>query len=95
MIIPCPLCGERDLQEFSYRGDATKIRPNGLYTTLDAMADYVYLRDNPAGPHNELWQHSSGCHAWLVVTRDTTTHIILEVSVAQRLSFGSMAETRS
>jgi hypothetical protein len=23
--------------------------------------DYVYLRDNPAGPHRELWQHVSGC----------------------------------
>ena len=38
--------------------------------------EYVYLRDNPAGPHRELWYHSAGCHGWLVVTRDTRTHAI-------------------
>jgi heterotetrameric sarcosine oxidase delta subunit len=40
------------------------------------MYDYVYLRTNPAGPHRELWYHGSGCHGWLVVTRDTLTHEI-------------------
>jgi sarcosine oxidase subunit delta len=43
---------------------------------VEAFHDYVYLRDNPAGPFQELWYHSSGCHAWIVVTRDTRTHVI-------------------
>ena len=29
--------------------------------------NYVYLRDNPAGPTRELWYHAAGCRAWLVV----------------------------
>src|SRR5690348_4569340 len=66
--IPCPYCGERDRQEFSYLGDATKTRPNGLQATERAMLDYVYVRDNPAGPHREFWHHVVGCNAWLVVT---------------------------
>ena len=49
-----------------------------------AWVDYVYLRDNPAGPHREHWYHGAGCHAWLVVTRDIRTHEILGVELAAR-----------
>ncbi len=38
---------------------------------------YVYLRDNPKGPHDELWLHSAGCRSWFKVRRDTRTHDIL------------------
>ena len=77
MRIPCPYCGARNSSEFSYLGDATVKRP---FDTGDdvAMHDYVYLRTNPAGPHRELWYHVSGCHAWIVVNRDTLTHAILD-----------------
>ncbi len=40
---------------------------------------YVYLRDNPAGAHRELWYHGAGCQAWLAVERDTLTHAIAAV----------------
>jgi methylglutamate dehydrogenase subunit B len=83
MRIKCPYCGERDAQEFAYFGDATKVRPDGLDAAPDAMFDYVYVRDNPAGLHRELWYHSAGCHAWLVVTRDTRTHVIEEIEPAR------------
>ena len=76
MRIPCPHCGPRDVQEFAYGGDARPRRPDGLDTTEAAMFDYVYMRDNPRGSHDEFWYHASGCHAWLVVRRDTLTHSI-------------------
>jgi methylglutamate dehydrogenase subunit B len=85
MRIPCPYCGSRDIFEFAYLGDATLKRPDP--TAPDAAAafhDYVYLRDNPAGPHREFWQHASGCRAWLEVSRDTRTHEILAVKKAGR-----------
>ena len=41
--------------------------------------DYLYLRDNPAGEHSELWYHEYGDRSWLVVTRDTNNHEILKV----------------
>jgi heterotetrameric sarcosine oxidase delta subunit len=75
MRIPCPYCGPRDSSEFSYLGDATVERP-ALDASDVAMHDYVYLRTNPAGAHRELWYHLSGCHGWIVVTRDTLTHAI-------------------
>ena len=83
MRIACPYCGERDLQEFAYHGDAAKARPDGMEATPDAMHEYVYLRDNPAGPHRELWYHAAGCHAWLAVVRDTRTHTITDVEPAR------------
>jgi methylglutamate dehydrogenase subunit B len=83
MRIRCSYCGERDVQEFTYLGDATKVRPEGSDANAGAMIDYVYVRDNPAGPHREFWYHSAGCHAWLVVARDTRTHAIDEAEPAR------------
>ncbi|HZT46519.1 MAG TPA: sarcosine oxidase subunit delta [Hyphomicrobiaceae bacterium] len=89
MRIDCCYCGLRGSEEFAYLGDATPQRPPcDPALPLDAAArqrwhDYVYLRDNPAGPHRELWQHVAGCRAWLVVTRDTGTHAILKVETAR------------
>lgn len=83
MRIRCPFCGERDNGEFSYLGDATPRRPDGLDADPAAMHAYVYLRDNPAGEHRELWYHSAGCRSWLVVTRDTRNHAISEVAYAR------------
>lgn len=85
MRIPCPHCGERDVQEFSYLGDATLVRPDGLEASAAAMHDYVYLRDNAAGPHREFWYHLAGCHAWLAVTRDTRSHDVIEAQPARNL----------
>ena len=85
MRIGCPYCGERDAQEFAYLGDATKQRPDGLDASAEALVDYAYLRDNPAGPHRELWYHGAGCHAWLVVTRNTLDHAIEAVEVAREV----------
>ncbi|WP_066556122.1 sarcosine oxidase subunit delta [Croceicoccus bisphenolivorans] len=72
MRIPCPYCGERDAQEFVYRGDASPRRPDD-----DAeFHAYVYLRDNPAGPMREHWYHAQGCRNWIELIRDTRTHRI-------------------
>ena len=85
MIIPHPLLGPRDAAEFVYLGDATLIdRPDpDAPDAAEAFHDYLYLRDNPAGPHRELWYHEQGDRSWLVVTRDTTTHEILSAELAR------------
>ncbi len=70
MRIPCPYCGERDAQEFVYRGDAVPHRPEAD----EGFYDYVYLRDNGIGPMLEHWYHAQGCRNWITVTRDTRTH---------------------
>lgn len=77
MRFTCPICGDRDIREYSYAGVALK-RP-AADAPIEAWDDYVHLRDNPAGVTRDLWQHSSGCGAWLVVTRNTVTHEVLSV----------------
>ena len=76
MRLPCPDCGTRDIQEFTYLGDANVERPGASEMSEAAMRSYVYERDNPAGRQREYWHHSAGCRAWIVVTRDTRTHRI-------------------
>ena len=77
MRIPCPYCGPRDVSEFAYLGDAGPVRPDPAGPdAAQAFHDYVYLRDNPAGLHAELWYHASGCRSWLTVRRDTRSHAI-------------------
>jgi heterotetrameric sarcosine oxidase delta subunit len=83
MRIPCPHCGERGNDEFLYLGAAGLTRPDAD-APAEAWHDYVYLRDNPIGTHRELWQHIHGCRRWLVVTRDTRTHIVAAAADASQ-----------
>jgi len=89
MIIDHPLLGPRDADEFTYLGDAALIdRPDWTPEMPDeeaiaAFHDYLYLRDNPAGLHRELWYHEQGDRSWLVVTRNTVTHEIVKVELAR------------
>ena len=85
MIINHPLLGPRDSAEFIYLGDAKLIdRPNWQApTAAKDFYEYAYLRDNPAGWHDELWFHEAGYRSWLVVTRNTLTHEISNVALAR------------
>ena len=82
MRIPCPFCGPRGNEEFTYLGDASVRRPDpDRRDAAQMFHDYVYLRDNPSGLHRELWYHG-GCRKWLIVTRNTRTHDINHVAFA-------------
>ncbi|MEM6941522.1 MAG: sarcosine oxidase subunit delta [Pseudomonadota bacterium] len=84
MLINCPLCGLRDRREFYYLGAAVMLARPGPDAGEDAWNAYLHARDNPAGLTQELWQHTMGCGAWLVVTRDTLTHEIVHVALASQ-----------
>lgn len=81
--LQCPVCGLRAEGEFSYGGDASSKRPDDSDTDLTTWHDFVFLRDNPRGPHVEFWHHVLGCRQWLVVERDTLTHKIGSVRLAR------------
>ncbi len=85
LLIKCPWCGERDMVEFTHGGDATKVYPmDPDAATSEEWHDFVYLRDNPRGVHDEYWHHIAGCRQWLKVRRDATTHDILTTASADR-----------
>lgn len=81
MRLRCPLCGDRDLREFTYLGHESYLdRPaQGDEAGFDT---YLHLRENPAGQTGELWYHAMGCGAWLHVERNTVSHAISTVALA-------------
>lgn len=87
MIINHPLLGPRDAAEFVYLGDASLMaRPDWQAENApELFYEYLYLRDNPAGLHRELWYHEQGDRSWLVVTRNTVTHEITDVTLARAI----------
>ncbi len=86
MRITCPICGARDSREFSYRGAALALDRPDPDAGEDAWAEYVHLRENPAGVLRELWYHEAGCSAWIVVQRNTTTHEVLGAELAAEVA---------
>ena len=95
MIINHPHLGPRDASEFTILGDVSLInRPDWQAGGADdAFYNYQYLRDNPAGLHRELWFHEQGDRSWLVVTRDTVTHEVIEVALASDVATAAKAIT--
>jgi sarcosine oxidase subunit delta len=76
-LIHCPWCGDRAETEFSYGGEggiSRPLEPDAL--TDEAWADYLFMRSNPRGPYDELWNHAQGCRRWFGARRDTVTYKI-------------------
>ncbi len=76
--IPCPWCGPRDEEEFSYGGEAHIVRPQDPAALSDAeWADHLFMRQNTAGHFLERWVHSQGCRRWFNLARDTNDNTIV------------------
>ena len=74
MLIDCPHCGPRAQAEFSYeRTVDSVVRPDAA--PAEAM-EHLFARTNPRGVDEEIWRHTYGCRAWLVMARHRTTHAI-------------------
>ena len=97
MIINHPHLGPRNAAEFTILGDADLLkRPDWQADDADdAFYRYLYLRDNPAGLHRELWFHEQGDRSWLVVTRDTVTHAVVDVALARDVVLSSKTSKAS
>ena len=80
LLIPCPWCGDRDESEFSYGHEAhisRPLEPDAL--SNEEWAEYLFMRTNPKGPHQERWVHAQGCRRWFNVVRGTATNVITDV----------------
>jgi sarcosine oxidase subunit delta len=76
--IYCPHCREhREEEEFHHAGQANLTRPSDPDNCSDEeWGAYLYFRDNPRGPREELWVHAVGCRKFFKVTRDTHSYQI-------------------
>ena len=60
------------MTDFGYGGEVS-VRPASRPDRRELNA-YNYFRRNVAGVQREWWFHRSGCRAWFIAVRDTTTH---------------------
>ena len=94
ILLTCPHCGPRGISEFTYRGDATVARPTAPESVDDtSWVEYLHLRDNHKGPHDELWHHVQGCRRWLRVRRDVVTHKVISCCDLAGDPAGDVAES--
>jgi heterotetrameric sarcosine oxidase delta subunit len=77
MQIPCPHCGPRAQAEFVYERTVDSV------VSLDAAPEEamqtLFARTNPRGVDEEIWRHTFGCRAWMVITRHRVTNEITDV----------------
>jgi heterotetrameric sarcosine oxidase delta subunit len=78
-VLSCPHCGPREVTDFAFGGEVSK-RPAERPSQHDLSA-YNYFRVNRAGVQREWWYHRSGCRAWFIAERDTTTNRVLSISL--------------
>ena len=74
MLIDCPHCGPRAQAEFSYERTIDSVVRTDA-DPAEAM-EHLFTRANPRGVDQEIWRHTYGCRAWLVMARHRMTHAI-------------------
>lgn len=82
-IMPCPLNGPRNIQEFACGGEVTAM-PDPAEGSDEAWAEYVFLEDNRRGVVREWWCHLPTSY-WFIAERDTATEAILRTYPAEEL----------
>jgi sarcosine oxidase, subunit delta len=75
-LLPCPLCGPRDVYEFRYGGEIQKRPAPG--SPPEIWAAYLYERTNIDGVERAWWFHWNGCRRWFQVERDTRDNRVLQ-----------------
>lgn len=85
--VPCPHCGPRNSDEFSYIGEQKK-RPVSNSSPVE-WRKYLYAKANPAGWTTEQWYHSAGCGKFIVAERHTVTNEIRATRPSPRLAADS------
>ncbi len=83
LLLTCPHCGvTAEETEFAPGGQA-HLRRAGPGASDEEFEAYMFLRDNPAGPHLERWRHAYGCGKWFLAARCTVTLRVLGTYPAQ------------
>ncbi len=74
-LLTCPNCGVREVTDFGFGGEiSARPAPHPSFRELNT---YNYFRRNTAGVQREWWFHRSGCRAWFIAERNTSTHEVL------------------
>lgn len=74
-LLPCPICGPRDVYEFRYGGEVRQRPSPG--SPRETWAGYLYDRSNIAGVERTWWFHRLGCRRWFQAERDTRDNRVI------------------
>jgi sarcosine oxidase subunit delta len=74
MQIDCPHCGPRAQAEFVYERTIDSVVK--LAAAPDDAMKALFTRENPRHFDEEIWRHTFGCRAWMVITRHRVTNEI-------------------
>ena len=76
--LTCPVCGKRDVYEFTFGGQERGPRPEQEGLTAEEHFRWTQFRMIPGGadapPQQEWWYHGQGCGVWFRTTRDPATN---------------------
>ena len=82
-IMPCPLNGPRNVQEFICAGPVEP-HPDPNRCSDDEWTEYVWMEENVAGVVREWWCHAATSY-WFIAERNTVTDEILATYPADRV----------
>ena len=82
-IMPCPLNGPRNIQEFICAGPV-EAHPDPNRCSDEEWAEYVWMEENLAGVVREWWCHVATSY-WFIAERNTVTDEILATYPADRV----------
>ena len=72
--LTCPVCGKRDVYEFTFGGQERGPRPEQEGLSAEEHFRWTQFRMIPCGaqalPREEWWYHAQGCGVWFRTTRD-------------------------
>ncbi|MDX1395597.1 MAG: sarcosine oxidase subunit delta [Gemmatimonadota bacterium] len=72
--ITCPVCGARDIYEFTFGGHERGPRPDQKELSADAHFRWAQFRTTRPEPQEEWWYHGAGCGVWFSTWRDPATN---------------------
>lgn len=78
LVIECPHCGRRPLEEFLH-GEVPTV-PDHLTSAAERDLDRAFMSSNREGAATERWFHALGCRRWLTLERDTRNDEVLGYS---------------
>ena len=82
-IMPCPLNGPRNIQEFICAG-AVEPHPDPNRCSDEEWTEFVWMEENRAGVVREWWCHVATAY-WFIAERNTVTDEILATYPADRV----------
>lgn len=78
LLLECPNCGRRNVQEFRYGGEYNPRPKKPMATAENEWTDYIFMRANRMGVQKEWWYHRAGCQSWFLAERHTRTNKVLK-----------------